>query len=80
MGRAKIAINIDEQALAELDLLVSQGVFPDRNAAVESAIRERIDRSQRASRLAQEAAKLDQKEEQALAEEWYAGESAWPEY
>ena len=79
MGRAKIAITVDEQALAEIDRLVEQGVFPNRSKAVEDAVQDRIARLHR-SRLARECAKLDKTEEQALAEEAYTGESEWPEF
>lgn len=79
MGRAKIAISVDEQALAEIDQMVAEGVFPNRSKAFESAIQDRIGRMHR-SRLARECAKLDRTEEQAMAEEGYAGESEWPEY
>jgi Arc/MetJ-type ribon-helix-helix transcriptional regulator len=79
MGRAKIAITVDEDALAEIDQLVAQGVFQNRSRAFEAAIQERIATLHR-SRLARECAKLDKSEEQALAEEGYAGESQWPEY
>lgn len=79
MGRAKIAITVDEQALAEIDRLVRQGVFPNRSKAIEEAVHERIARLHR-SRLARECAKLDKAEEQALAEEGYVGENEWPEY
>jgi Arc/MetJ-type ribon-helix-helix transcriptional regulator len=79
MGRAKIAITVDEQALAEIDRLVVEGVFPNRSKAIEAAVQERIARQSR-SRLARECAKLDKAEEQALADEGYSGESEWPEY
>lgn len=79
MGRAKIAITVDEQALAEIDRLVGEGVFPNRSKAIESAVQERIAKLHR-SRLARECAKLNRDEEQALAEEGYVGESEWPEY
>jgi Arc/MetJ-type ribon-helix-helix transcriptional regulator len=79
MGRAKIAITVDEHALAEIDRLVQQGVFPNRSKAIEEAVHDRIARLHR-SRLARECAKLDIAEEQALAEEGYRGESEWPEY
>lgn len=79
MGRAKIAITVDEQALAELDQLVRDGVFPNRSKAIESAVQERIARLHR-SRLALACANLDRAEEQAMAEEGYVGESQWPEY
>lgn len=79
MGKAKIAITVDEQALAEIDRLVSEGVFPNRSQAIEEAVQERISRLHR-SRLARECAKLDPAEEQALADEGYAGDSGWPAY
>ena len=79
MARAKIAITVDEQALAEIDRLVVEGVFPNRSKAIEDAVQERIARLHR-SRLARECAKLDRNEEQALAEEGYVGETDWPEY
>ncbi len=79
MGKAKIAITVDENALAEIDRLVQQGVFPNRSKAIEEAVHDRLARVHR-SLLAGECAKLDVKEEQALADEGYAGESEWPEY
>jgi Arc/MetJ-type ribon-helix-helix transcriptional regulator len=79
MSRAKIAVTIDGHALAEIDRLVSNGVFPNRSQAFEIAVKERLERMQR-SRLALESAKLDRNEEQALANEGYAGEDEWPEY
>jgi Arc/MetJ-type ribon-helix-helix transcriptional regulator len=68
MGKAKIAITLDEEALAEIDRLVSDGVFPNRSQAIEEAVQARLSRFHR-SRLARECAKLDRSEEQALAEE-----------
>ena len=79
MGRAKIAITVDEHALQELDRLVSQGVYPNRSQAIEASVKERIERLHR-SRLAQECSKLDKSAEQSLANEGYRGESDWPEY
>jgi Arc/MetJ-type ribon-helix-helix transcriptional regulator len=79
MARAKIAITVDEHALAEVDRLVVEGVFPNRSKAIEEAVQEQIARLHR-SRLARECAKLDRNEEQALAEEGYREESEWPEY
>jgi Arc/MetJ-type ribon-helix-helix transcriptional regulator len=79
MTRAKVAITVDEEALTEVDRLVRDGVFPNRSQAFEIAVKERLDRMRR-SRLAREAAKLDRAEEQALADEVYAGEVEWPEY
>lgn len=79
MGRAKIAITVDEHALAEIDRLVREGVYANRSKAIEAAVQDRLERS-RHSRLARESAKLDKSEEQALANEGYAGEIEWPEY
>ncbi len=79
MGRAKIAITVDEHALAEIDRLVREGVYANRSKAIEAAVQDRLERSHH-SRLARESAKLDKSEEQALANEGYAGESEWPEY
>ena len=79
MGKAKIAITVDEQALAEIDRLVSEGVFANRSQAIEDAVQDRISRFHR-SRLARECAKLNPAEEQSMADEGYAGESEWPEY
>jgi Arc/MetJ-type ribon-helix-helix transcriptional regulator len=79
MSRAKIAITIDGEALTEIDRLVRLGVFPNRSQAFEVAVKERLERMQR-SRLARESARLDKGEEQALANEGYAGEGEWPEY
>ncbi|MEA2465789.1 MAG: hypothetical protein QOJ98_3536 [Acidobacteriota bacterium] len=73
MGRARIAITVDERALAEIDRLVQQGVFPNRSKAVEYAVQYRMAKLRR-SRLARECAKLNPAEEQALAEEVYLGE------
>ena len=79
MGKAKIAITVDENSLAEIDRLVRAGVFPNRSQAIEEAVHDRLTKLHR-SRLARECAKLDMREEQALADEGYAGESEWPEY
>jgi Arc/MetJ-type ribon-helix-helix transcriptional regulator len=79
MARAKIAITVDEQAVAEIDRLVREGMFANRSQAIEAAVKERIERIGR-TRLARESAKLSSAEEQALAEEGYAGEGEWPEY
>ncbi len=79
MGRAKIAISVDEHALKELDRLVREGVYLNRSQAIEAAVKERIERFRR-TRLARESAKLDKSEEQAMANEGYEGEGEWPEY
>jgi metal-responsive CopG/Arc/MetJ family transcriptional regulator len=76
----KVAVTIDADLLVELDQLVAQQVFPNRSKAVQEALRDKLDRMRR-SRLARECAKLDPREEQALAEEGIEQElSTWPEY
>jgi Arc/MetJ-type ribon-helix-helix transcriptional regulator len=79
MSRAKIAITVDEHALAEIDRLVADGVFPSRSRAFEDAVQQRL-AGMRRSRLARECSKLDRREEQQLADESYAGDAEWPEY
>ena len=80
MQTAKIAITIDQGALLRLDRLVTQKVFPSRSNAIQVAIQEKIERLDR-TRLARECAKLDPREEQALAEEGMAQEAGqWSEY
>jgi Arc/MetJ-type ribon-helix-helix transcriptional regulator len=80
MPSAKIAITLDRELLAEVDRLVAAGRFPNRSQAIQSAVRERLDRMRR-TRLAEEAAKLDPKEERAIADEGLGGEAdTWPVY
>jgi metal-responsive CopG/Arc/MetJ family transcriptional regulator len=80
MQTAKIAITLDQGTLLRLDRLVTQKVFPSRSNAIQVAIQEKIERLDR-TRLARECAKLDPREEQALAEEGMTQELAeWPAY
>jgi len=80
MPSSKIAITLDRLLLAEVDRLVAAGRFPNRSQAIQSAVRERLERI-RHTRLAEEAAKLDPAEERAIAEEGLAGEAdTWPVY
>lgn len=80
MGSAKVAITIREDLLLLVDRWVAEGRYPNRSQAIQAAVREKLERSQR-TRLADEAAKLDPKEERALAEEGFAAESErWPAY
>lgn len=73
MPAAKIAITLDQDLLRELDHGVRQGLFRNRNRAIEEAVREKLER-QRKGRLLVEAKKLNPKEEQAMAEEGMTGE------
>lgn len=80
MSVAKITISIDEHLLHHLDVLVQSRVFPNRSQAVQSAVQEKIARLGM-TRLAQECAKLDPQEEQALADAGLTAEAAqWPPY
>ena len=78
MGAAKVAITLDEKLLQVIDRWVKQGRYPNRSQAIQAALREKMERWKR-TRLAEELAKIDPKEEQALADEWFTGET-WPEY
>lgn len=79
MPRAKIAISVDKEALAEIDALVAGGVYPNRSRAIEVALEERIAKHRR-TRLARQCALLNPADEQALAEERFDGDAEWPEY
>ena len=80
MSVAKITISIDEQLLNRLDLMVQSHLFTSRSQAVQMAVQEKVARIGK-TRLAQECAKLDLTEEQALADEGLAAEIAqWPPY
>jgi len=80
MPHSKIAVSIEESVLARLDRLVEESVFQNRSQAVQTSIEEKLSRLKR-SRLARECAKLDPREEIAMAEEGLAQDFAeWPEY
>ena len=80
MATTKVAVTIDTDLLAELDQLVAQQIFPNRSRAIQEALQDKLVRMRR-SRLARECAKLDPREEQALAEEGMEQElSTWPAY
>ncbi len=80
MATAKVAITLDSKTLAKLDRLVKSRVFPNRSKAVQEAVNEKLVRLDK-GRLARECAKLDPKEEIAMAEEGMAEDfRTWPEY
>ena len=80
MGTTKILITLDQKLVARLDRLVKQRVFPNRNKAIQAAVADKLARMER-GRLAAECAKLDPRQEQAMAEEGMGQElAAWPEY
>jgi len=78
MAMAKIAVTIDEATVRGVDRLVKEGKYPNRSKVVQSALKEILADSKK-RRLAQECAKLDQAEEQALAEEALEADR-WPGY
>jgi Arc/MetJ-type ribon-helix-helix transcriptional regulator len=80
MAKAKVAVTIDSRILEDLDALIAADRFPNRSQAIEAALADKINRL-RHTRLARETAKLDQRQEQAEADEGLAIDAAtWPEY
>ena len=80
MGKAKIAITLDEEFIGELDKLVDAHFFQNRSQAIQDAVSEKLARMKR-SRLSRECAKLDPMFEKAMAEEGTTEDlSRWPEY
>lgn len=80
MGKAKIAITLDERTLGRIDRLVRLKVYPNRSRAIAQAVEETLERMDR-SRLARETAKLDPAFEKAMAEEGMTEElKGWPEH
>ena len=80
MPKTKVAVTLETQLLDRLDELVAQQRFRNRSQAIEAALSEKLQRLAR-TRLARECARLDPKEERALAEEGLAGSAeTWPEY
>ena len=73
MGKAKIAITLDEEFIGELDRLVGEHVFQNRSQAIQEAAVEKLTRMKR-SRLSMECAKLEPVFERAMAEEGLAVE------
>ena len=80
MPKTKLAITLDSDLVEDLDHLVAKALFPNRSQAIEIAVSEKLARVAK-TRLARECAKLDPREEKALAEEGLAGSAeTWPEY
>jgi Arc/MetJ-type ribon-helix-helix transcriptional regulator len=79
MSTTKVAVSLETKTLKEIDRLVREGRFPSRSRAIQTALAEMTARHKH-RRLIQELAKLDPKEEQELAEEFFTGEASWPEY
>jgi Arc/MetJ-type ribon-helix-helix transcriptional regulator len=80
MSVAKITISIDEQLLHRLDLMIQSRLYASRSQAIQMAVQDKVAWYGK-TRLAQECAKLDPSEEQAMADEGLASEaSQWPPY
>jgi Arc/MetJ-type ribon-helix-helix transcriptional regulator len=79
-AKAKVAITLESALLGRIDRLVREARFPNRSQAIEVALAEKLERLDR-TRLAQECAKLDPRQERALADEGLAIDvAAWPAY
>ena len=80
MAATKVAVTIDSELIAQVDRLVAEQVFPNRSKAIQEALADKLARLKR-TRLARESAKLNRREEQALADEGLEQEqSTWPAY
>jgi metal-responsive CopG/Arc/MetJ family transcriptional regulator len=80
MPKTKVALTLEARLVEQVDELVVQQRFRNRSQAVEAALGEKLQRIAR-TRLAGECAKLNPKEEKALAEEGLAGSlETWPDY
>jgi Arc/MetJ-type ribon-helix-helix transcriptional regulator len=79
MSTTKVAVTLERETLQEIDLWVKQGQFPSRSRAIQTALAEMTARRKR-TRLIEELAKLDRKQERALAEASFSGDTPWPEY
>lgn len=80
MPMSKVAITLEEGTLERLDQLIGKGVFANRSRAIQQAVEEKLERTER-GRLARECAKLDPAFEKAMAEEGMSEEvGQWPEY
>ncbi len=80
MAKGKVAVTLDSGLIDRVDRLVKADRFPNRSQAIEIALAEKLDRLER-GRLARECAKLNPKEERALADEGLAVDhESWPEY
>ena len=78
MPMVKIAVTVKEEIAKEIDHLVASGHYPNRSKVVQAALAEILAGTKKL-RMAAECAKLDAKEEEALADE-AVGTESWPEY
>ena len=73
----KITITLDRKTVADLDRWVSEGRYPNRSRALQSAVNLLGEREKR-TRLARELSRLDPKEEKELAKQGLG--DVWAEY
>ena len=80
MPKTKVALTLESSLLEQVDALVERKRFRNRSQAIETALADKLHRLAR-TRLAREAAKLNPREEQRLADEGLAEDfQTWPEY
>lgn len=79
MASAKIAITVEEGLLRDVDRWVREGRYANRSQAIQAALAKEQERHKK-TRLREALKHVNKAEEQALAEEWLAGELPWPEY
>jgi len=80
MSVAKITISMEQQLLEKIDQMVKNKAFGNRSQAIQSAVKDKINRIEHI-RLAKECAKLNIRFEQELADEGLIMElDEWPEY
>ena len=80
MPKSKVAVTLDSDLLHRIDGLVAEHRYPNRSQAIEVAVAEKLERLKR-GRLAREAARLNPREERALADEGLSADrESWPEY
>jgi metal-responsive CopG/Arc/MetJ family transcriptional regulator len=80
MPKTKVAVTVDAGLLRHVDALVAEHRFASRSQAVESALADTVTRIKR-TRLARECAKVNRRDERALADEFLrASVETWPEY
>jgi metal-responsive CopG/Arc/MetJ family transcriptional regulator len=80
MPKTKVALTLETDLIEQIDRLVAERRFRNRSQAVESALADKLVRLRR-TRLAEQCARLNPREEKALAEEGLAGSlETWPEY
>ena len=75
MPTMKIAISIDAATVRKVDELVASAVFPSCSRAIQDAVADKLVRLSR-TRLAEQCALLDRKEEQEMSEEFSPEELA----